>query len=31
MNKSPSGWLCIASEGATVRVGDKFNEVIGDT
>ena len=31
MDKNPSGWLCIASEGATVRVGDRFNEIIGDT
>lgn len=31
MDETPSGWLCIASEGATVRVGDRFNEVIGDT
>lgn len=24
-------WLCIASEGSTVRAGDSFDEVIGDT
>ena len=31
MSNELTGWLCIASEGATTRVGDRFNEVIGDT
>jgi hypothetical protein len=31
MNNTHNAWLCIASEGATTRVGDNFNEVIGET
>ena len=31
MTDEYGAWLCIASEGSTTRVGDSFNEVIGES